>query len=83
MMLTRKVRQSQLLLNQKPMSDNELYTPPVEGQNGQTDQPHTNIRSLKDLIDTVTGRNLVGIEDEAESGIVDRLPYPFLAIPGH
>lgn len=82
MMLTRKVRQSQLLLNLKPMSDNELYTPPVEGQNGQTNQPHTNIRSLKDLIDTVTGRNLVGIEDEAESGIVDRLPYPFLAIVG-
>ena len=42
----------------------------------------TSIRSLKELIDTVTGRNLIGTTDEVESGIVDQQPFPFLAIVG-
>lgn len=40
------------------------------------------IRSLKDLIDQVTGRNLSGIERDADSGIAEIWPFPFLALVG-
>ena len=43
------------------------------------------IRSLKDLIDTVTGRNIPlseTLKDVPEQAITDVLPYPFLAIVG-
>ena len=64
-----------------PMSENELLNPQPE-QNEDGDPINSGIRSLKDLIDTVTGRNLAGLVDESESGIVDRQPFPFLAIVG-
>jgi magnesium chelatase subunit I len=63
------------------MSENEIYPQPSAKANDQPELIKTNIRSLKELIDTVTGRNLVG-QDETESGIVDQLPFPFLAIVG-
>jgi magnesium chelatase subunit I len=63
------------------MSENEIFPTPLNEINDEPELVKTNIRSLKELIDTVTGRNLVG-QDEAESGIVDRLPFPFLAIVG-
>lgn len=40
------------------------------------------VRSLRDLIDRVTGRDLAGIEKEAESGIAEVWPFPFLALVG-
>ena len=63
------------------MSENEIYSQSSDKANDQPELIKTNIRSLKELIDTVTGRNLVG-QDETESGIVDQLPFPFLAIVG-
>jgi magnesium chelatase subunit I len=63
------------------MSENELFNQSPIEEKEQPEPISTNIRSLKELIDTVTGRNLVG-QDESESGIVDQLPFPFLAIVG-
>lgn len=63
------------------MSENDIYSQSSDKANDQPEQIKTNIRSLKELIDTVTGSNLTGL-DETESGIVDQLPFPFLAIVG-
>ena len=41
-----------------------------------------NIRSLKDLIDTVTGKYLMDASEASESGFVDQQPFPFLALVG-
>jgi magnesium chelatase subunit I len=60
---------------------NQFTTPPTE-DNKHPDLPKTSIRSLKELIDTVTGRKLEDISVGSESGIVDQLPFPFLAIVG-
>lgn len=40
------------------------------------------IRSLKDLIDQVTGRNLAGLRDEGDAGLAEQWPFPFLALVG-
>jgi magnesium chelatase subunit I len=40
------------------------------------------VRSLRELIDRATGRDLAGIEREAESGIAEVWPFPFLALVG-
>jgi magnesium chelatase subunit I len=59
---------------------------------GSQDQPYpsedqstplpANIRSLKDLIDTVTGKYLMDENEAGESGFVDQQPFPFLALVG-
>jgi len=41
----------------------------------------SNIRSIRDLIDTVTGRNLKDLES-GDSGFADQWPFPFLALVG-
>lgn len=70
-------------------SDNIEETPMGEEKNtdisnststGESGPP--GIRSLRDLIDQVTGRNLKGIEKDIDSGIAEIWPYPFLALVG-
>ncbi len=39
-------------------------------------------RSLKELIDRVSGRNMAAVTPAEETGIVDTRPYPFLALVG-
>ncbi len=39
-------------------------------------------RSLKELIDRVTGRNLKPMHEMGDAGIAEVLPYPFLALVG-
>jgi magnesium chelatase subunit I len=51
------------------------------------DQPGKNetpigVRSLRDLIDRVSGRALRPLSDEGDSGVAERLPFPFLAMVG-
>jgi len=41
----------------------------------------SNIRSIRDLIDTVTGRNLKDLES-GDAGFADQWPFPFLALVG-
>ena len=38
------------------------------------------IRSIRDLIDQVTGRNLVDFNSEGDVGLAEHWPYPFLAL---
>jgi magnesium chelatase subunit I len=40
------------------------------------------IRSIKDLIDRVTGRHLGPVSAEGDSGLAEQWPYPFLALVG-
>jgi len=42
----------------------------------------TGIRSLRDLIDQVTGRNLGNLSEEGDSGLAELWPFPFLALVG-
>ncbi len=47
-----------------------------------TDESSSPIRSLRELIDRVSGRNLPISEEETESGLAETLPFPFLAMVG-
>lgn len=40
------------------------------------------IRSIKDLIDRVTGKHLGPLSPEGDSGLAEQWPYPFLALVG-
>lgn len=40
------------------------------------------VRSLKELIDRATGRDLAAVQREPESGIAEVWPFPFLALVG-
>jgi magnesium chelatase subunit I len=40
------------------------------------------VRSLKELIERVSGRALRPLSDEGDSGVAERLPFPFLAMVG-
>jgi magnesium chelatase subunit I len=42
----------------------------------------TGIRSLRDLIDRVTGRHLEDLSVEGDAGLAELWPYPFLAMVG-
>jgi len=43
---------------------------------------NSNIRSLKDLLDQITGRDLGDISKEGDSGLAELWPFPFLALVG-
>jgi magnesium chelatase subunit I len=42
----------------------------------------SSIRSIRDLIDQVTGRNLGDLSSEGDVGLAEHWPYPFLALVG-
>ena len=42
----------------------------------------SSIRSLKDLLDQITGRDLGDISSEGDSGLAELWPFPFLALVG-
>jgi magnesium chelatase subunit I len=42
----------------------------------------SNIRSLRDLINRVTGRDLDDLSSEGDAGLAELWPYPFLALVG-
>lgn len=60
-------------------SESELPRSDKEQPPGQA-KP-AGIRSLRELIDQVTGRNLEGLPQE-DSGLAEALPFPFLALVG-
>jgi magnesium chelatase subunit I len=59
-----------------------------EDQGGDTSSPSasegipSSIRSIRDLIDQVTGRNLGDISSVGDIGLAEHWPYPFLALVG-
>ncbi|HSO26777.1 MAG TPA: hypothetical protein VLS48_01815, partial [Anaerolineales bacterium] len=46
------------------------------------DQPPVGVRSLRELIDIVSGRKLPSTPVAEDSGLVEVLPFPFLALVG-
>lgn len=63
----------------------EPYSPPSQPSNEpngqQQSEPQSSVRSLRELIDLVTGRGFKP-ELEEESGFAEILPFPFLALVG-
>ncbi len=59
------------------MTEETLSTP----DDPQPDSGH-DVRSLRDLIDRVSGRAYKGTEPDRDAGIAERLPFPFLALVG-
>jgi magnesium chelatase subunit I len=56
-------------------------TPPAETEAASPAEPKASVRSLKELIDRVSGRGFHPGEAE-DSGIAEVLPFPFLALVG-
>lgn len=72
------------------MSDENSVYKDDETQNQGEDQAAprasegipSSIRSIRDLIDQVTGRNLEEYSSEGDVGLAEHWPYPFLALVG-
>ena len=66
------------------MDDEETKTsdPVVSPEQHQETMVVTQVRSLKDLLDRVTGRGEYSPESAEDSGIAEILPFPFLAMVG-
>lgn len=47
----------------------------------QTEQP-VPVRSLRELINRISGRGLPHLAEEADAGLAEQLPFPFLALVG-
>jgi magnesium chelatase subunit I len=57
--------------------------PPTETFfDGQEPAPHPTIRSLRELIDLVSGKSLMANELMESSGLAEILPFPFMALVG-
>ncbi len=61
------------------MTENEQ--PPFTEENSPTDGTPA-VRSLRELIDRVTGRSLESAVPQEDAGIADVVPFPFLALVG-
>jgi len=60
-----------------------LNTPQVNQQNSEPpDGSRPQVRSLKELIDLVSGRGFVAADAGGDSGLAERLPFPFLGLVG-
>jgi magnesium chelatase subunit I len=55
---------------------------PVESFNSPEEDVQPKVRSLNELIDRVTGRNLDSTQKQEDAGIADVVPFPFLALVG-
>jgi magnesium chelatase subunit I len=55
---------------------------PVESFNSPEEDVQPKVRSLNELIDRVTGRNLDSTQKQEDAGIADIVPFPFLALVG-
>jgi magnesium chelatase subunit I len=55
--------------------------PAQGGESSQSEAPPP-VRSLRELIDRVTGRGFYTVQPEEESGFAEVLPFPFLALVG-
>ena len=62
------------------MTDGESMQSPVEA----TPVPETSVqvRSLRELIDLVSGKDLLPIQDKGDAGLSETIPFPFLAMVG-
>lgn len=66
------------------MSENPLESEQITSDSGQAESGVTHVntfRSLRELIDYVSGKALIELPQE-DSGLAEALPFPFLAIVG-
>ncbi|MDH5505743.1 MAG: ATP-binding protein [Anaerolineae bacterium] len=57
-------------------------TVPPSSSDPAADGVPSGVRSLRDLIDQVTGRDFSALESEGETGLAETWPFPFLAMVG-
>ncbi len=62
------------------MMSDESPIPEVEA--GSQAEPVTTVRSLRELIERVSGKGQWKLEREEDSGLAESLPFPFLALVG-
>lgn len=48
----------------------------------ENEEPQPKVRSLRELLDLVTGRNILPGTPQEDSGVAESLPFPFLALVG-
>lgn len=58
----------------------ETLPPPSEDV--QQEEAAGGVRSLQDLIDRVSGRNFQPVAEQGDAGLVEKMPFPFLALVG-
>jgi magnesium chelatase subunit I len=63
------------------MTSAEESTGDKVGRPGSDDQSEHGFRSIRDLIDTISGRNIVD-SDQGDAGFAEHWPFPFLALVG-
>jgi magnesium chelatase subunit I len=70
--------------NDPPMKEDESIFQDDQMVPDQSQGAHTvtSVRSLKELLDRVTGRGFYSPKPAEDSGIVEVLPFPFLALVG-
>ena len=73
--------------NESQTSSSQVDNPPNNDNLPQSDDSSavdnaSPVRSLKELVDRATGRNLAAVQKEPESGIAEVWPFPFLALVG-
>lgn len=62
-------------------TQSEAELPPSTGEHPTPEAPIP-VRSLRELIDRVTGRGFQPVQPVEESGVAELLPFPFLALVG-
>lgn len=64
-------------------SENQSAAHELDGQAGQpASLPVSPVRSLRELLDRVTGRGFAPAPQPEETGLAESLPFPFLALVG-
>lgn len=58
------------------------HTELTNSENPDVNGQSTHVKSLKELIDQVSGRSLSPIGEIGDSGLAENIPYPFLALVG-
>lgn len=58
----------------------DAYPPP--GEDELQEESAGGVRSLQDLIDRVSGRNFQAVAEQGDAGVLEKMPFPFLALVG-
>ncbi len=58
------------------MENNENINPPAKNDDG------SGVRSLKDLLNIISGKDFITPEQREDAGIAESIPFPFLALVG-
>ncbi|MGB9673114.1 MAG: ATP-binding protein [Anaerolineales bacterium] len=73
-------KQEKTGLKKKPQADQEIK-PQLSSEFNRTEQRNP-VRSLRELIEQVSGKSLYSEGAQEDSGLAENIPFPFLAIVG-